>query len=101
MLKTKNIVLVSIIVICLLALITNPSSKSDYVDWVSTQIKDEGGVLLGMISSPIVKSTTTKKNYLLFTLYKTGDDSENSPNLVVLGIFDNFFWIRGANELKE
>lgn len=81
----------------LLLAVTNPSPEqhSNYLrQEMSEQAKEESEmtqalvVLFGGVAEEVLANATTRKNYLLFSVYSTGMASDE---LVVLGVLGNFF----------
>lgn len=45
----------------MISIVTNPSDKDEYAEWVGDQIKQEEGPLLGLLGGSLIKMGTTKK----------------------------------------
>jgi hypothetical protein len=93
--KLKQLVVAISIIVFLLAVTFNPS-KGDYVEWVNEQVTQDEGMLIGMISKPLIDSYTSKKNYGILTLYETVFDDETDEKISAIGVFNNFIWVNGG-----
>ncbi|TYS66388.1 DUF4359 domain-containing protein [Bacillus infantis] len=95
--KKEYIIGLFLLIFFLLAMVSNPS-KSDYVSWVKEGIQEEEGVFIGLISGPFLNSYTTKKDFIIFTVYSTSFGEKESEKLVAVGILNNFIWLKGISE---
>ncbi|MEA2077481.1 MAG: hypothetical protein U9O95_05635 [Candidatus Marinimicrobia bacterium] len=80
-----------LIILAVLMIITNPS-KDDFFEWVNNKALEESessieGVLTNMFVTPLLKSMTVRKDYILFSTY-TIEFDENET--IYLGIFKKF-----------
>ncbi|CAL83854.1 DUF4359 domain-containing protein [Clostridium botulinum] len=93
--KSKKIFLVSILSILIVSCaLTNPN-KNEYVNWHKEKIQSQSSNILekglvGLLGDKIISNTTTTKNYIIFSIYKTEIENEK---LTALGIFKNFILI--------
>jgi len=78
----------------MISIVTNPSDKDEYAEWVGDQIKQEEGPLLGLLGGSLIKMGTTKKDFVLFTLYETKYSNNTEKALLAIGIFNNFIWLK-------
>lgn len=90
--KKRYILTFLLCFILLVSIITNPSDKDEYGDWITTQFTKKEGAILGFLSGKVTEYGTTKKDYVLFTIYKTNYDNNKKP-MVAIGVFNNFIWI--------
>lgn len=90
--KKRHVISLILAIFLMLTIITNPSDKDEYGDWLTSQITKEEGAILGYLGGSFLKLGTTKKDYLLFTIYETKYDDKKDP-MVALGFFNNFIWI--------
>ncbi|NFQ84203.1 DUF4359 domain-containing protein [Clostridium sporogenes] len=90
--KNKKIFIVSILSILIVSCgLTNPN-KNEYVDWSKEKMQSQSSNILekGLVSflgEKIISNTTTTKNYIVFSIYKTEIEGEK---LTTLGILKNF-----------
>ncbi len=80
-----------LLIILVLMVITNPD-KDDFFEWVNDQAIEASessleGVLTNIFVTPLLKSATVRKDYILFSTY-TIEFNENKT--VFLGILKNF-----------
>ena len=99
----KGIVTAIVLIgIVLLFVITNPSTD-DYEDYMRQEMIKESqgedelssalGSLFGGVAGSLLANASTRKNYLVYSVYAT--DLGNS-DLVVLGVLGNFFVLEDA-----
>ncbi|PKG22366.1 hypothetical protein [Niallia nealsonii] len=91
--KKRYVLFAFLCLFLIMSAITNPSDKDEYADWVGNQIKQEKGPLLGMLGGSLIKLGTSKKDFVLFTIYETKFDKNEKKPLIALGIFNNFIWL--------
>jgi Domain of unknown function (DUF4359) len=96
-LKFKHILISLGVLFLLTSLLTNPS-KPEYLDWASVEVGDHEGLFAGMIAGPMLKVSTTKTNFLFFTIYKTSLDKEGKEEYTALGVFNDFYWLKSPYE---
>ena len=82
----------ALLLFSLFAFSSNPT-KADYVSFVKDEFTEEGHPFIGMFTSPLVNTFTTKQNFGLFTIYKTKFDEKDKQYMQAIGIFNNFYWI--------
>lgn len=80
------------LILLIVAIFTNPS-KEDFYGWANNKAIEESqsvveGALKNLFVSPLLKSVTVRKNFILFSTY-TIEIDQNST--VYLGVFDSFF----------
>lgn len=80
-----------LIIIIIAMIVTNPT-KDDFFEWVSNKALEEsessiGGVLTNIFVTPLLKSATVRKDYVLFSTYIIEFDENKT---VFLGILKNF-----------
>jgi hypothetical protein len=80
-----------LIIIIISMIITNPS-KDDFFEWINNQAIEASessleSVLANMIVTPLLRSVTVRKDYILFSTY-TIEFDENKT--IYLGILKNF-----------
>ena len=80
-----------LIIIIISMIITNPS-KDDFFEWINNQAIEASessleSVLTNMIVTPLLRSVTVRKDYILFSTYTIEFDEDKT---VFLGIFKNF-----------
>jgi len=92
--KKRYLLFAFLCLFLIMSVATNPSDKDEYADWVGNQIKQEEGSLLGMIGGSLIKLGTSKKDFVLFTIYETKFDENDKKPLLALGIFNNFIWLQ-------
>jgi len=78
-----------IILFFLLAMSTNPT-KEDYVQWVSSQVKEENWIV-GAISGPVFREFSEEKNFIAFTIFETKFDE--NEKMISLGAFNKIFTV--------
>ena len=100
--KNKKIILSIISILILSCAFTNPNKK-EYINWAmesmqsnTTDILERG--LVSFLGKTIISDTTTSKNYILFSIYKTEIDDEK---LTTLAIFKNFIPINKGKVTNE
>lgn len=93
--KKRNLyfVLFALLFISFTAYLTNPS-KNDYVSFVKQELVNEEQQFAAMIGGPIIDATTTKKNYGLFTIYKTQYNEKDRERMRAIGLFKQFVWLK-------
>ncbi|MCD6446546.1 MAG: hypothetical protein J7L40_00090 [Candidatus Marinimicrobia bacterium] len=80
-----------LIIIIISMIITNPS-KDDFFEWINNQAIEASessleSVLTNMIVTPLLRSVTVRKDYVLFSTYTIEFDEDKTA---FLGIFKNF-----------
>lgn len=79
----------------LLMIMLNPG-QDEYVSWVAEQLKKEKGVLFSIgvdyVAKPIISTSTTKRDYYIFTVYQTNLLSDK--DFITLGIMNQFIPIK-------
>ncbi|AJD26372.1 DUF4359 domain-containing protein [Clostridium botulinum] len=90
--KNKKIFIVSILSILILSCVFTNPSKNEYVNWSKEQMQSQSSNILekglvGFLGDKIISNTTTTKNYIIFSIYKTEMENEK---LTTLGILKNF-----------
>ncbi len=82
----------------IMMLFFNPG-QDEYVSWVAERIKEDRGILVQIgvdyVAKPVISTSTTKKNYLFFTVYHTNLVSD--ANMITLGIMDRFIPIKSID----
>jgi hypothetical protein len=91
--KLKPTLLTIGVLLIIFSIMTNPS-KSDYLDWATVEVKEHEGLITGMIAGPMLKVSTTKTNFFIFTIYNTTLDEEGSVDYQAIGILNNFYWLK-------
>ncbi|KAA0542582.1 DUF4359 domain-containing protein [Bacillus sp. BGMRC 2118] len=85
-----------IIVVMLLTMIFLNPGQDKYVSWVGDRLKEEKGILLSIgidyVAKPIISTSTTKKDFILFSVYHTHIVSDKE--MITLGIFNQFIPIK-------
>ncbi|WP_248737514.1 DUF4359 domain-containing protein [Neobacillus rhizosphaerae] len=86
-------------IILLLAVIfvlsaTNPD-RSEYIEWINHKTMDQSSNLLqkGILSlagKSIFDAGTTKKDYFLFSIYKTDFSDVGRGKVTTIGVFNQF-----------
>ncbi|MGG1678440.1 DUF4359 domain-containing protein [Neobacillus sp. NRS-1170] len=89
--RKRYFIATAILVVCLFAFASNPT-KADYVSFVKDEITSEGHPFIGMFTSPLVNTFTSKQNYVLFSIYKTKFE-DKGESMTAVGAFNNFYWI--------
>ncbi|MGX6445249.1 DUF4359 domain-containing protein [Neobacillus sp. K501] len=92
-----RIFLSATLIFLVLAFATNPS-KDEYVSFVKEEITSEGHPIIGMLSGPVINTFTIKKNYGLFTFYKTKFDDSKDEYVTAIGFLNNFYWVHSPGE---
>ncbi|AUM88263.1 DUF4359 domain-containing protein [Clostridium botulinum] len=90
--KNKKIFIVSILSILILSCVFTNPSKNEYVNWSKEQMQSQSSNILekglvGFLGDKIISNTTTTKNYIIFSIYKTEMENEKLTTLVVLKNF--------------
>ena len=80
-------VLLALALVLVLLAATNPS-RAEYIEWAKEQsvASQEGGLarfLASTLSGPVLEMSTQAKNYVFFSLFRTGDRT-------ILGICHRF-----------
>lgn len=82
-------------ILVLLLVILNPS-QDRYVAWVGDRLTEEKGILTNIgvdyVAKPIINTSTTKKDFFLFTVYHTNLLSDK--DMITLGIMNQFVPIK-------
>lgn len=91
----KNKLIIGIILILLVAAVTNPS-KEKYVTYVKeTSIQQGKNIvekgLYSLIVSPVMDLSTISHNYIIFSIFET--DMGEGNKYKVLGVFNKFIFI--------
>jgi hypothetical protein len=91
--KTRSGFLLIILIVVMI--VTNPS-KDDFYDWASNQALENsetviGGAITNLFVSPILKSVTVRKDYIVCSTYHVDLDDDE---IVYLGIFKQFIEIK-------
>ncbi len=90
--KKRYIVLVSIVVIALALVSTNPS-QDEYVEWASSKVFAKEGLFTKVgvdeLAKPVINTATEKQDMLLFTIYKTNIPAQEEP-ITTIGFFKQF-----------
>jgi hypothetical protein len=73
---------------------TNPE-RSDYIEWINHKTMDQSSNLLqkGILSlagKSIFDAGTTKKDYFLFSIYKTDFSDVGMGKVTTIGVFNQF-----------
>ncbi|PLS04317.1 DUF4359 domain-containing protein [Neobacillus cucumis] len=95
--------LLSVVIIFVLSA-TNPG-RSEYVDWVNQKTMDQSSNLLkrGILSvagKSIFDAGTTKKDYVVFSIYKTDFTDVGMGKMTTLGIFNQFIPLTNLEKEK-
>ncbi|MBC6972775.1 hypothetical protein H9I32_10345 [Bacillus sp. Xin] len=91
---------VALIVLLIIAAITNPSKES-FVSWITEKLKEQtngfAGFGIDLIGNKLISSATTTSNYVFFSVFDTY--LSKTENIKVLGVFGNFIPLSsGASE---
>lgn len=83
-----------LIIIIISMIITNPS-KDDFFEWINNQTIEASessleSVLTNMIVTPLLRSVTVRKDYVLFSTYTIEFDEDKT---VFIGVFKQFIEI--------
>jgi Domain of unknown function (DUF4359) len=98
--KLRPILLTIGVLLILFSIMTNPS-KSDYLDWATVEVKEHEGLITGIIAGPMLKVSTTKTNFFIFTIYNTTLEEKGSPDYKAIGILNNFYWLKSPYDNKK
>ena len=84
-----------LIVLIVALIITNPK-KDDFFEWMENKAIESSestfeGALTNLFVSPLLKSVTVRKDYILCSTYKIEIDNDET---VYLGIFKRFIKIK-------
>ncbi|MBN2780926.1 MAG: hypothetical protein JXR21_03070 [Candidatus Marinimicrobia bacterium] len=80
-----------LIILVLLLVMSNPS-KDDFFEWVNNQMLEQSettleGVLTNLLATPILKSATLRKDYVVCSLYIIELNDEKDTYLGILKRF--------------
>jgi hypothetical protein len=80
----------------------NPS-REEYNDWISGQVTGETQNLLiqslvNIISEPVLNSSTTHTDYVLFSIYETDLSVIGMDKIKVIGILGQFIPLSNSSE---
>ncbi|MEH7180270.1 DUF4359 domain-containing protein [Neobacillus vireti] len=97
--------ILSIVVIILVIFVlseTNPERK-EYIDWMNNKSMNESSNILekGILSvagESFFDAGTTRKDYFIFSIYKTDFSEVGLGNSTSIGIFNKFFSISKTKE---
>jgi hypothetical protein len=90
--------------VALLLAITNPN-QNEYTVWAKQEVINQAGGgalttgLMNLFGGPLINSATTERNFILFSLYTTHIDSEDS--VTVLGILHHFIPLQGPRGFRK
>jgi hypothetical protein len=94
-LKKRHIIGGLVSVLIFLMVFLNPS-QDKYVSWVGDRLKEEKGILVSIgvdyVAKPIIATSTTKKDFILFTIYHTNIVTDK--DIITLGIMNQFIPIK-------
>jgi len=98
--KKKYIFIAIIVLIIIVASITNPS-KNDFVTWSKEKLKSQSnnGLVnwgIEILGDDIIASATTTNNLVLFSIFTV--DLSDTEKVKVLGIFNNFIPLSGPSK---
>jgi len=84
--------------------VTNPG-RSEYIDWVNHKTMDQSSNLLkrGILSiagKSIFDAGTTKKDYMVFSVYKTDFTEVGMGKTTTIGILHQFIPLTGLEKEK-
>lgn len=84
-----------LLILIVVLILTNPK-KDDFYDWAQNQALENsetiiGGAISNIFVSPLLKSVTIRKDYVLFSIYQI--DLEGSE-MVYIGVFKQFIQIK-------
>jgi len=84
-----------LMILIVAAIITNPT-KEDFYDWANNKAIEDSetiveGAIKNLLISPLLKSVTVRKNYVLFSTFTIEFDEYKTR---YLGIFDNFIELK-------
>ncbi|NME95387.1 DUF4359 domain-containing protein [Clostridium cochlearium] len=91
--KNKKIfIIIGIFSILILSCVLTNPNKNEYINWSKEEIQSQSSNILekgvmGFLGEKIISNTTTTRNYIIFSIYKTEIEGEE---LTTLGIFKNF-----------
>ncbi len=91
----NRLIRIILLVAIVYAVISNPT-KNDFYDWVSNQsIKNSETIVEGafknLIVSPLLKSVTIRKNYVLFSIFTIEIDE---TKIMYVGVYDRFIELK-------
>lgn len=84
-----------LIILIIVLVVTNPS-KDDFYDWAQNQALDNsetviGGAITNFFLSPLLKSVTVRRDYVLLSTYSIDIDGNET---IYLGVFKQFIQIK-------
>lgn len=90
--KNFFIFLILIIVVATFLVVTNPT-KEEFISWGIQEIQEESEtnlekILEGTVGEQILESRTTRKSYIIFSIYSVESGEEN---IKYMGIIKKFF----------
>lgn len=90
--KNKKIFIIGVFSILILSCILTNPNKNEYINWSKEEIQSQSSNILekgvmGFLGEKIISNTTTTRNYIIFSIYKTEIEG---GKLTTLGIFKNF-----------
>jgi len=91
----NRLIRIILLVAIIYAIISNPT-KSDFYDWIDNQAIESSetlveGAFKNLIVSPLLKSVTVRKNFVLFSTFTIEIDE---TKMVYVGVYDKFFEIK-------
>jgi hypothetical protein len=89
----RTLLLLTVIAVGMLA--TNPTSE-EYISWLKEQVQNSRGAmsdplakgLFALLGGPIIAASTSRANYLLFSVFNTQLDANH--RIEVVGVVKNF-----------
>ncbi|WP_312475473.1 DUF4359 domain-containing protein [Neobacillus sp.] len=90
----RLLALILLIVVLFVLSATNPD-RSEYIEWINHKTMDQSSNLLqkGILSlagKSIFDAGTTKKDYFLFSIYKTDFSDVGMGKVTTIGVFNQF-----------
>lgn len=101
--KSSQFLILLVLIIIILMAVTNPGIN-DYVIWISDQSSEEASsqleeILTNLVGEPMVRRTTSRDNYVIFSIYETEVPELNGgESSKTIGIFGNFFVLNDSDE---
>ena len=91
----NRLIRIILLVAIVYAIISNPT-KDDFYDWVSNQSLETSesvieGAFKNLIVSPLLKSVTVRKNYVIYSTFTIEIDD---TKMVYVGVYDKFFELK-------
>jgi hypothetical protein len=93
----------AIILILFISLVAANPTRDEYNGWVAEQVMEgtqnviiQG--LVNLISEPILNTSTTHTDYIIFSIYETDLSLLGVENIKVIGIWNHFIPLSGPGE---